>query len=467
MHSNLAALILAAGVGKRMRSRLPKVLHRCGDLPLVGHVVRLALARRCDPIVVVVSPRSAAVQETLTRLFPQAPLRFAVQEKPRGTGDAARAGLEALGRFKGSIFVACGDAPLLTPTAVARLERATKKAPLALLTADVAQPKGYGRVVRQGALAQRIVEEKDANAEERAICEINSGAYVVRADLLRHALSGLSANNAQGEMYLTDIVPVAARKGGAVPIKIDDFTEACGVNTRAELAAAEAVLQRRLVAHHQENGVTFRDPCGTRLGYDVRLAADVEIGVGVQLYGNVRVGRGARIEGPTVIRDAIIGEDTQIAAFCHIEGARVAKGARIGPFARLRTGAEVGAEAHVGNFVELKKTRLGKGAKANHLAYLGDATTDAGVNIGAGTITCNYDGTNKHPTHIGKNAFVGSNATLVAPLTIGAGAYIAAGSTITRDVPADALAFGRARQENRDGYAAALRQRIRGRKEKT
>lgn len=444
-----------------MRTHLPKVLHRCGDLPLVAHVVRLALARRCDPIVVVTSPNAAQVEPALRSLFPKAPLVFAVQEKPRGTGDAARAGLAALPETAARVLVLYGDVPLLSPATVGRLEKAAARVPLALLTAELDDPAGYGRVVRESRTVTRIIEDKDASAAERAIREVNAGVYVADAALLRRVLGSLTRANAQGEYYLTDIVPAAAAAGGAVAVKTEDFAEVRGVNTRAELAAAEAILRRRLIAAHQRRGVTFRDPEGTFISAGVRLEPDVEIGVGVQLYGDVRVGRGTRIDGPTFVRDAVIAGGVEIEAFSHIDGARVARGARVGPFARLRPGTRVDEGAHVGNFVEMKKSRLGKGAKANHLAYLGDATVGEGSNVGAGTITCNYDGGPvKHPTTIGKRAFIGSNATLVAPVRIGKGAYVAAGSTITKHVPADAVAFGRARQVNREGYAKLLRERI-------
>jgi len=461
MKSDLAALVLAAGQGKRMKTQLPKVLHRCGGIPLVAHVVRLALARKCSPVVVVVSPATLApVREVMTALFPDAPLRFAVQTTPRGTGDAARVGLEALGRFDGRVLILYGDVPLLRPATIARLEKAARKAPLALLTAELDDATGYGRVVRASATVARIVEHKDATADELAIREINAGVYVTRASLLRRAVKSLSAQNAQGELYLTDIVPLAARAGGAVPVQVDDFAEVRGVNTRAELAQAELTLRARLVAEHQAAGVTFRDPASVVIGVDVKLEPDVEIGAGVQLHGKVKIGRGTRVEGPTLIRDSVIAGGAEINAFCHIDGAEVSRGAKVGPFARLRPGAQLDDEAHVGNFVEVKKARVGKGAKANHLAYIGDATVGAGANIGAGTITCNYDGVNKNPTTIGKGAFIGSNSTLVAPIVIGDGAYVAAGSTLTHEVPKDALAFGRARQSNREGYAAELRRRM-------
>lgn len=467
MKSDLAALVLAAGQGKRMKTQLPKVLHHCGGIPLVAHVVRLALARRCNPVVVVVSPKTEApVREALTALFPDAPVSFVVQHKALGTGDAARVGLEALGRFNGRILILYGDVPLLRPTTIARLEKAAKKAPLALLTAELDDATGYGRVVRASATVSRIVEHKDATPDELAIREVNAGVYVTSAALLRRAVKRLDRQNAQGELYLTDIVPLAARAGGAVPVTVDDFAEVRGVNTRAELAQAELTLRARLVAEHQARGVTFRDPASVVIGVDVRLDADVELGAGVQLHGAVKIGRGTHVEGPTFIKDSVIAAGAEIRSFCHIDGAQVSRGAKVGPFARLRPGAVVDDDAHVGNFVEMKKARLGKGAKANHLAYIGDATVGPGANIGAGTITCNYDGVSKHSTTIGKGAFIGSNSTLVAPIVIGDGAYVAAGSTVTQEVPKDALAFGRARQSNREGYAAELRRRMQAAKAK-
>ncbi len=465
---NLAAIVLAAGEGKRMRSRLPKVLHECADLPLVAHVVGVALARKCRQVVVVTSPGGTAVREKLSTLFPKAPLAFVVQPKPLGTADAARVGLSALAPDTRKVMLVYGDVPLLKSETIAKLEQAARRLPLVFATTFVTDPSGYGRVVRGAdGEAMRIVEHKDASPAEREIKEINAGVYVADLELLRAGLGKLSRRNAQNEAYLTDIVPLAARRGGVLAMEVFDASEMLGVNTRKELAEAEAIWQQRLVIKHQARGVTFRDPSRVRLGALVELGEDVELGVGVELSGRVVVGPNTRIDGPTVIRDAVIGSDVRIEAFCHIEGARVDKLARVGPFARLRPGTRVCEGAHVGNFVELKKTKLCKGAKANHLTYLGDAEIGPASNIGAGTITCNYDGTNKHKTSVGPRAFIGSNATLVAPLTLGRGVYVAAGSTITSDVPADALAFGRARQSNRAGYAARLRARLAAAKEKT
>lgn len=453
-----AALILAAGEGKRMRSSLPKVLHACGDKPLVAHVVELALKRKCNPVVLVIGPKGARIREALVARFPKAPLVFAVQPEPLGTGDAARAGLVAIPKFKGRVLILYGDVPLLQATTVTRLERALGKASVALLTAHAHNPAGYGRVIRENGNPVAVVEHRDATAEQRAIDEINVGVYLAESTLLRKTVSGLQSSNAQQEFYLTDVVAAAAKRNGAKAVVVQNIHEVRGVNTRAELAEAERVLRQRLIAAHQDRGVMFRDPAGTMIGADVRIERDVVIGVGVQLYGRVSIGKGARLEGPSYFRDCRIGAGTTVHSFCHVEGADVGKEVTVGPFARLRPGAELDTGSKIGNFVEMKKARLGKGAKANHLAYLGDADIGAMSNVGAGTITCNYDGSKvKKTTTLGKGTFIGSNATLVAPLNLGDGAYVAAGSTVTRDVGKDALAFGRARQVNRDGYAARLR----------
>jgi len=461
MTTKLAAIILAAGQGKRMRSRLPKVLHPCAGEPLIVHVVRLALSRKATPVVVVIDPAGTRTREVLTAAFPKAPLKFAVQEKPLGTGDAARAGLAVIPSFTGKLLILCGDAPLLRPDSLALLERAAKKASLALLTAHLPNPHGYGRILRAGHQALGIVEEKDATPEQRDLHEVNAGVYLCDADLVRKTVTRQNRANAQGEAYLTDLVARAAQAQGATPVTVADATEILGTNTRTELADAEQILRRRMIRDWQAEGVAFADPGSVILEGSVKLGADAHIGPGVQMYGQVRVGAGAIIEGPSVLRDANIEAGARVYAFSHIEGATVKSGAAVGPFARLRKGAILEEDSRVGNFVELKKTRLGRGAKANHLAYLGDAEIGAKSNIGAGTITCNYDGGPvKHATALGEGAFIGSNTTLVAPVTVAAGAYVAAGSTITKDVPADALAFGRARQENREGLAARLRARI-------
>ena len=460
--SNLAALILAAGQGKRMCSDLPKVLHPCAELPLLCHVVRLAMQRGCAPIVVVVSPSNAAlIEETLTRHFPNAGLRYGVQEKPQGTGDAARAGLAALGEFSGQVLILYGDVPLMQASTIDKLRAVAETAPLAVLSAVVADPKGFGRIVRNAQNGLRaVVEDRDADATQRAIHEINAGVYCVDHALLKQALSQLRNDNVQGEYYLTDIVQFATEAGNAEAVPVDDIDDVRGVNSRTELIMAERIVCRRLISEHAARGVTFHDPDGTFVGVDVQIGRDVDIGFGVQLAGHTVIKDGVSIEGPTIIRDCTIGTGSRVHGFSHLEQAVLEEKVSVGPFARLRPLAYLEEGARVGNFVEIKKSRMRRGSKANHLAYVGDADIGAGANLGAGTITCNYDGFGKHVTQVGEGAFVGSNSTLVAPVRIGAGAFVAAGSAITQDVAADALAFGRAVQVNREGYAKSLRERL-------
>lgn len=457
---SLAALVLAAGKGTRMRSKLPKVLHPVGGVPMVAHVVQRALERRCDPIVVVIDAEGRRVRESLSARFPGKPIIFAVQEQQLGTGDAARVGLEAIPKFEGPILILCGDVPLISSATLGRMQRALGRHAVAVLTATLTNPSGYGRIVRDGRLVASIVEDRDASEAEKRIAEINTGIYLCTSTLLRATLSKLTRNNAQHEFYLTDIVAEAKDKGGAIAVAAAVSYEVQGVNTRLQLAEAEQNLRYQRVLELIEQGVFVQDPDSLHLDADVRVDRDAVLGVNVQLRGATRVQSGAVIEGPAVIRNSTIEKGAHVHGFSHLDGARVGQDAQVGPFARLRPEAVLDAGSRVGNFVEMKKTRLGRGAKANHLAYLGDARIGADSNIGAGTITCNYDGQSKHPTHVGKGVFVGSNSTLVAPVRVNDGAYVAAGSTVTRDVPADALAFGRARQENREGYAKRLRERL-------
>ncbi len=457
---------MAAGAGTRMKSSIPKVLQRCCGVPLINHVVRLTLARRCSPIVVVVSPDNGdQIREVLSAGFPETSFVFATQTVARGTGDATRVGLEAIPNFKGQVLILSGDVPLIQAATLARLHRATAQASLGLLTAEFPEMKGYGRVVRRGKLVSEVVEEKDASVEVKAINEGNAGVYQVDSTLIRHAVDRLKANNAQGEFYLTDVVAMAAEVDRAVPVLVKDWTEVSGVNTREQLAVVEGHFRARMIAKFQSKGVTFLDPDRTFIGAEVSIGKDVVIGVGVQLYGATTIKSGARIDGPTFINNARIESGARIHSFSHIEDADVGKDTSVGPYARLRPAAILEAGAKVGNFVEVKRSRLGRGVKVNHLAYIGDATIGAKSNVGAGTITCNYDGMNKSPTVLGKNVFIGSNSTLVAPIELGDGAYVAAGSTITKSAPSESLVFGRARQANRDGYAAVLKERLRQRRE--
>lgn len=456
---SVAAIVLAAGKGTRMKSKLPKVLHPCGEVPLIVRVVGAAVKRGYSPIVVVVGAESGRIRDVLTASFPKASITFAVQKDQRGTGHATQVGLSAIAGFKGKVVTLYGDVPLLRASTLATVERTANKCELALLTARVSDPAGYGRVLRDGAQVLEIVEHKDATAEQRAIEEINVGVYCADAALIREAVGGLKPNNQQKELYLTDVVKLAAGRGKTRAVSVDP-EEVRGINTRAELAEAEATLRRWLIDEHQKKGVNFRDPGSVVINEKVTLGPDVIVGPGVQFYGTVKVGPGARIEGPSVIKNAEIGPESVVESFSHVEDAKLARSVTVGPFARIRPGSDLREGSKVGNFVELKKTQLGRGAKANHLAYIGDASVGPHANVGAGTITCNYDGYSKHRTTIGKGAFVGSNSTLVAPVTVGTDAYVAAGSTVTRDVPRDALGVGRSRQENKKGYAKRLRARL-------
>jgi bifunctional UDP-N-acetylglucosamine pyrophosphorylase/glucosamine-1-phosphate N-acetyltransferase len=452
----LAAVVLAAGKGTRMKSRTAKVLHEIGGRPLAWFAVKRALDAGASPVVVVVGHQAEAVEAALVATLPGAPIRFAVQERQLGTAHAVLAARRALRGYDGPVAILSGDVPLLETDTLLRVvrARARARAPLAFATMALAEPRGYGRVVRDaGGRPARIVEEKDASEAERAIREVNAGLYCADAAFLWKALARVGADNAQEEFYLTDLVAMAARRDGAVAVDVPP-EEASGVNDREELARAAKVLLRRRARALMRAGVTVEDPERFDCDEGVEVGPDTVIEPGVRLLGRTRVGAACRIGAGAVLRDAIVAHEVTIRPYTVVEEATVAVRAILGPFSRVRPGSEIGEEAHVGNFVETKKTVLGKGAKANHLAYLGDATVGAGANIGAGTITCNYDGEKKHPTRIGARAFVGSDSILVAPLEIGDGAYVGAGSVITRSVPAGALALGRAQQVTKEGWVA-------------
>ncbi len=458
--SPLAAVILAAGKGTRMRSATAKVLHPIGGRPLVYYPVRRALEAGASPVVVVVGHQGDAVEEALRGALPGAALRFARQAEQRGTADAVRAARAALRGVAGPVAILSGDTPLLTAETLRRVvtARARSRAPLALATMVLAEPRGYGRVVRAvDGRPIRIAEERDATAEERALREVNAGLYCADAAFLWRALARVGAANAQGEFYLTDLVALAAARAAVATVDVDPL-EAAGVNDRAELARAGAELQRRRSAALMVAGVTLEAPERFLCDEGVEVAADVTIEPDVRLRGATRVAAGCLLGQGSILEDAVLARDVTVRPYTVVEGpASVGAGAVLGPFSRIRPGSELGERVHVGNFVETKKTRLGAGSKANHLAYLGDAEIGAGVNVGAGTITCNYDGERKHPTRIGDGAFIGSDSILVAPIEIGAGAYVAAGSTLTEPVPAGALALGRARQVVKEGWAERQR----------
>jgi bifunctional UDP-N-acetylglucosamine pyrophosphorylase/glucosamine-1-phosphate N-acetyltransferase len=438
--SATAAVVLAAGQGTRMKSDLPKVLHPIAGLPMLGHLWATLDALKPQPErrVLVIGKG----MEALAKAAPGAVL--AVQDPPKGTGHAVMAARGALAGFTGDVLVLSGDAPLVTAASLEKLVAARRAAPhpavvvLAFRPADTAQ---YGRMILgpDGAL-EAIVEHKDATPEQRRIELCNSAIMALDGKVLFDLLSDLRPNNAQGEYYMTDVVAVARRRGLRSAVVEGDAEEVMGINSRDQLAMAEAVVQRRLRQAAMLGGATLRDPDSIYLSHDTKLGRDVTI------EPNVVFGPGVNV-----------GDRVTIRGFSHVEGASIAAGAIVGPFARLRPGAAIGDDAHIGNFVEIKAAAVEAGAKINHLAYIGDARVGAKSNIGAGTITCNYDGFTKSKTDIGAGVFVGSNSTLVAPITIGDGAYIAAGSTVTAAVEPEALAIGRARQSAKPGWASMFR----------
>jgi bifunctional UDP-N-acetylglucosamine pyrophosphorylase/glucosamine-1-phosphate N-acetyltransferase len=440
----LAVVVLAAGKGTRMRSACPKVLHPVAGRSMIGHVIAAAEALGADPIVVVVAPGADAVIKAV------APHPVAIQQEQRGTGDAVKAARAHLAGFTGDVLVLLGDGPLVRAETLAEMRHARQDEAVTVLGIRVPGESPYGRLIEasDGTL-DRIVEARDATEEERRVDLCNSGFMLIDGAHLFDLLDDIGPANVQGEFYLTDIVAAARRAGLTCRTFEADMDEPLGVNSRIELAAAEAAMQSRLRKAAMDNGVTLIDPETVWFSFDTKLGRDVTVEPNV-------------VFGPGVT----VGDNAAIRAFCHIERATVEAGAVIGPFARLRPGASIGAGAHIGNFVEIKNARIGDGAKANHLSYIGDADVGTGTNIGAGVITCNYDGFGKYRTTIGAGVFVGSDATLVAPVTIGDGAFIGAGSTVTDDVPADALAIGRGRQTVKPGWAIDFRAKNRAPKKK-
>jgi bifunctional UDP-N-acetylglucosamine pyrophosphorylase / glucosamine-1-phosphate N-acetyltransferase len=446
---NLHIVILAAGQGTRMRSRLPKVLHPLGGIPLLAHV--LGTARRLEPESVHVVYGHGG--EILPQSLPDAAVRWVLQAEQLGTGHAVA---QALGAVPDDalVLVLYGDVPLIDTATLRRLTEAADRETLALLTAVLPDPSGYGRIVRnaQGAV-ERIVEHKDARPEELAIAEINTGMLAAPAARLRRWLAGLDNHNAQGEYYLTDCIALAVREGMRVQTAAPDtLTEVQGVNDRVQLAELERAYQRGQAERLMRAGVTLLDPARFDLRGELTVGEDVTIDVDVIIEGRVQLGEGVRVGAYTVLRDAVIGPGTEILPHSVLEGAEIGPGCRIGPFARVRPDTVLSADVHVGNFVELKKSTVGEGSKLNHLSYVGDTQIGARVNIGAGTITCNYDGANKHRTVIGDDAFIGSDTQLVAPVEVGPGATIGAGSTITRDAPAGQLTLSRTAQRSVPGW---------------
>jgi len=441
----LAVVILAAGQGTRMKSALPKVLHRIGGRPMLGHVLAVARALGAARIVVVTAPDAAPV----AALAKEWGADSVVQDSQLGTGHAVLASRPALGDFSGNLLVLFGDTPLLSAETLGRLVGRLDGADIAALGFRAADPTGYGRMITEGDALARIVEQKDATPEERKITLVFAGMLAGSAATVFELLQKVGNQNAQGEFYLTDLVAIARGRGLACAVVEGLQSEMLGVNSRAQLAEAETAFQARRRSELMEQAVTFLAPDTVFLSADTVIEPDASIGQYVVLGPGVTVRKGAEIR-----------------AFCHIENSEIGASAIVGPFARLRGGAKLDDGVDIGNFVELKNAHLESGVKAHHLTYIGDAHVGARANIGAGTITCNYDGFQKHRTEIGAGAFIGSNAALVAPVKIGEGAIVAAGSVITEEVPANALALGRARQVTKPGRADTIRARNKSKKNK-
>lgn len=462
MNRPVAAIVLAAGQGTRMKSALPKVLHRVCGLPMLAWVVRNALASGASRVVVVVGHGRQAVEADLRARFGQE-VETALQAEQRGTGHAVMCGMERLSDFEGDVAILCGDVPLLETRAIDALlaaRRAEGAGPVALLTSILDDPTGYGRILRDG--QGRVVgirEHKDAGPEERAIKEWNSGVYCVDASFLRASLAKLTPANAQKELYLTDVVAMAGADGGATGLSWP-AESVQGVNDRYQLSEVEAVMRRRIARRLGESGVTVRDASTLYVDADVVVEPDATLEANVTLRGKTKVGGGARIDVGCVLEDVVVEAGAYLKPYTIASQSKIGEAAQVGPFSHLRPESELGPEVHIGNFVELKKTRMGRGSKANHLAYLGDGLVGEKVNVGAGTIFCNYDGFQKHVTVLEDGAFIGSDSHLVAPVRVGKGAYVATGTTVTKDVPDDALAVGRAKQQNKEGYASRLKARL-------
>jgi bifunctional UDP-N-acetylglucosamine pyrophosphorylase/glucosamine-1-phosphate N-acetyltransferase len=463
----LAAIVLAAGKGTRMRSSRAKVLHELLGRPLVCYPIDLARALGADPVVAVLGHQREAVEAALQTRFGAGAVAVVEQAEQRGTGHAVRLAMPALARLEdempdGLVLVLYGDVPLLRRETLEELVGTARRyGCLALVTATPPDPTGYGRILRdERGHVIGVVEQKDASEDERAITEINAGIYCGPAAFFREAVMGLGTGNAQGEYYLTDVVARAAQTIGVSAVEAA-FVDVCGINDRHQLADAEATLRGRINRAWQAHA-TFRDPASTVVEPGVEIGVDVELGRNVSLRGRTRIGHGARIDDGCILTDTEVGAGAQLKPYSIATDSVIGPGAIIGPFAHMRPGSQLGPDVHLGNFVETKKTIIGRGSKANHLSYLGDTIIGEKVNIGAGTITCNYDGYKKFQTVIEDGAFIGSDTQLIAPVKVGKRAVIGAGTTVTHDVPAGALALTRVAQIEKAGYADKVAERYAG-----
>lgn len=448
---------MAAGKGTRLKSNRAKVLHEIGGAPLLMHVIRAASAVvPASAIHVIVGHQAAQVEAAVAA----SGVGFVQQTEQLGTGHAVQCAAEAI-KTSDQVLILSGDVPLIRPETIRALFdfHQAEKAAMTILTARPADPTGYGRIFRRDGSneVQAIIEQKDLKPGQNS-AEINSGIYAFSTAKLLSALPHLNTNNAQKELYLTSVAGLLFAAGEkVVALEAADADEILGANTIAELASLDQSLRARTAKRLMDSGVTIQRPDTCVIDPEVEIAADAIIEPYVQLLGKTKIGTGTRIRSYTVIENCTLGENVLVRQNCILAESSIGDGAKLGPFAHIRPESEIGADAHIGNFVEIKKSKIHKGAKANHLTYIGDAEVGEATNIGAGTITCNYDGVNKHKTKIGKNAFIGSNSTLIAPLSIGDGAYVGAASCIPKDVPADALAVGRAKPLIKEGWASARR----------
>ena len=463
MHE-LGVIILAAGQGTRMKSEIPKVLHRLGGKALFLHA--LETARRLDPriIAMVVGHGAATVREAYGAIG----VVWVTQERQLGTGHAVLCANEAFKDFGGEVLILSGDVPLIREqTLQAMLEHhRSRRAALTLLTAKLDIPQGYGRILRDAAGAiSGIIEEKDASPAQRQIREVNAGIYVASAPFLFAALKHVKNNNRQGEYYLPDIAGIGLAQGQTIEtVTVEDAREMMGINSREELAAMEKNLRQSINQKWMQAGVTLKDPDTTYIEEDVTIGEDTVIGPNTQLCGKTVIGARCRIDGSAFVTNAVIGDEVHLRFSVVMTDCRVDRGAIIGPFAHLRPGTDLSANVHIGNFVETKEAKLGEGTKANHLSYLGDVTIGRDSNIGAGTITCNYDGFNKYRTSIGERVQVGSDTTLVAPISLGDDVYVATASTVRHDIPSGALVYNQREERVREGWTEQKRRQMKGSK---
>ncbi|OMH39896.1 bifunctional UDP-N-acetylglucosamine diphosphorylase/glucosamine-1-phosphate N-acetyltransferase GlmU [Desulfurobacterium indicum] len=449
-------IILAAGKGTRFKSELPKVLHEILGKPMLWYVVKAAEGAGADETIVIVGHKRDLVKKFLEE--ENLNVKTVVQKEQLGTGHAVLCAEKTLKNYNGKVIILNGDTPLINPEDIKNL--ISIESDMVVLTGETETPRGYGRVIRDGGEVLKIVEEKDATDKEKEVKEINSGIYAFRVKPLFEALRNLKNDNAQGEYYLPDVLKIFKEKGLKVKaVKTENFNSIMGVNNRYELSRAERILSERIIKNHQLNGVTIHNPESCYIEPEVKIGKDTEIFGPVYLRGKTSIGKQCTIGAFTEIIDSVIEDEVVVKTHCHVEKAHLKKGASTGPFSRLREGTVIEKGARTGSFVETKKAHLKEGAKANHLTYLGDCTVGENTNIGAGTITCNYDGYNKWQTEIGKNVFVGSNTLFIAPVNVGNNSITAAGSVITKDIPENTLAIARAKQVNLEGKAEKIREK--------